>query len=113
MDFYNSSQNFDLERIAIPDYINQKHPDRPPAKRNPQVQHYIYELVNIVAGLQKDVKRINACLTKQGADEYIAKNNKHGWYAWEGDITGPNAVPDGINEIIVTDSKGNIKIVNG
>ena len=32
---------------------------------------------------------------------------------WEGDITGPGGVPDDINEVIVTDSKDNIKIVNG
>ena len=71
------------------------------------------ELVNIVAGLQKDVKRISACLTKLGAQDYIAKNKKNGWYAWEGDITGPGGVPDGIPEVLVSDSKGNIKIVNG
>ena len=63
------------------------------------------ELVNIVAGLQKDIKRINACLTKEGARDYLAKNNKHGWNAWEGDITGPGGVPDGINEVVITDIK--------
>ena len=76
MDFYNSG--FQLDNIRIPDYSNPKHTDNPPAKRKKHAQLVMSELVNIVAGLQKDVKRINACLTKQGADEYIAKNNKNG-----------------------------------
>ena len=110
MDFYKSG--FQLDNIVIPDYQNPMHPDNPLVKPKTKVLPGMSELVNIVAGLQKDVKRINACLTKQGADEYIVKNKKNGWYAWEGDITGPNGVPDGINEVIVTDTKGNIKIVN-
>ena len=113
MYFYNSAQNFALSNIKIPDYTNPKHPDRPPLHRQPHTQPGMSELVNIVAGLQKDVKRINACLTKLGAQDYIAKNKKNGWYAWEGDIIGPGGKPDGIPEVIVSDSKGNIKIVNG
>ena len=113
MDFYNSAQNFKLDRIGIPDCINQKHSDRPPLKHRPHAQPGMSVLASIVAGLQKDVKRINACLTIEGAEEYIQKNNKNGWYAWEGDITGPNGVPDVIPEVIITDTKDNIKIVNG
>ena len=45
------------------------------------------ESVNIVAVLQKDVKRINQCLTKAGAEEYIEKNKKKNWYVSEGDKT--------------------------
>ena len=111
MDFY--KRGFQLDNIDIPDYTNPKHPTNPPAKRKPHAQPGMSALLNIVAGLQKDVKRINVCLTKQRADEYIAKNKKNGCYAWEGDITWPNNVPDGIPEVIITDSKGNIKIVNG
>ena len=111
MDFYKSG--FQLDNIVIPDYQNPKHPDNQPAKRIPHAQPGTSELVNIVAGLQKDAKRINACLTKQGVEEYLAKNKKNGWYDMEGDITGPHGIPDGINEVIVTNSKGNIKIVNG
>ena len=107
MEFYDSGFQFD--NIVIPDYLNPKHPTNPLVSRKPHAQPGMSELVNIVAGLQKDVKRINACLTKQGAQDYIAKNNKNGWYAWEGDITGPGGEPDGIPEVIVTDSKRNIK----
>ena len=111
MDFYKSG--FQLDNNVIPDYQNPKHPDNPPARRIPLAQPGTSELVNIVAGLQKDVKRINACLTKQGVEEYLAKNKKNGWYAWECDITGPKGVLDDIPEVIVTDRNGNIKIVNG
>ena len=68
-------------------------------------------MLNIFAGLQKDVKRINKCLTLDGAQEYI--NQRPGWDAFEEDITGPGGEPDGIPEVIVTDSHGNIKVVNG
>lgn len=70
------------------------------------------ELVNIVAGLQKDVKRINECLTLPGAQTYARRHGVN-WEAHELDFTGPNGKPDGIKEVIVTDSKGNIKVVNG
>ena len=69
------------------------------------------EIVNIVTGLQKDVKRINKCLTKEGAIDYI--KGKSGWNAFEQDITGPNGELDGIPEVIFTDSQGNIKGING
>ena len=80
--------------------------------RNPQAINGMSELVNIVAGLQKDVKRINKCLTLAGAQEYAAKKGQN-WEASELDFTGPNGKPDGINEVIVTDSKGNIRVING
>jgi len=68
-------------------------------------------LVNIVAGLQKDVNRINEAITIQGAQHYA---NKHrNWTAHEEDITGPNGEPDGIKEVFVCDSKGNVKVING
>ena len=105
IEFYNSA--FQLDNIVIPDCLNPKHPTNPPVSRKPHVQPGMSELVNIVAGLEKDAKKINACLTKQGAQEYIARNNKNGWYAWKGDITGPDGVPDSIPEVLVSDSKGN------
>ena len=77
------------------------------------------DLVNIIAGLQKDVKKINQCLTLQGAQEYVNAVDKQGrrirnnWTAHEDDITGPNGKPDGIKEVFVTDGKGNLKIING
>ena len=64
MDFYKSG--FQLDNIPIPDYSNPKHPNNPPVKRKPHAQPGMSKLVNIVAGLQMDVKRINACLTKAG-----------------------------------------------
>ena len=77
------------------------------------------ELTKIVAGLQKDMKRVNQCLTLAGAQAYVAAVDKQGnpirknWQAHEDDITGPNGKPDGIKEVYVTDAKGNVKIVNG
>ncbi len=69
------------------------------------------DLVEIVAGLQKDVKRINKCLTLEGAKNFI--KDKKNWGAYEEDITGPNGKPDGIKEVFVTDSKGRVKVING
>ena len=68
------------------------------------------ELVNIVAGLQKDVKRINDCLTLNGARAYAAKKGPN-WQAHEADITGPHGKPDGFKEVFVTDANGNIKVM--
>ena len=36
------------------------------------------DLVNIVAGLQKDVKKINQCLTLEGAQAYVNAVDKNG-----------------------------------
>ena len=69
------------------------------------------ELLDIVAGLQKDVKRINQCMTLPGAQAYVSKRKN--WSAIEDDITGPNGKPDGIKEVLVFDAKGNLKVVNG
>ena len=69
------------------------------------------ELARIVAGLSKDVKRINSAVTLRGAKEYASKRKN--WSAHEADITGPRGVPDGIKEVFVTDAKGNIKVING
>ena len=77
------------------------------------------DLVNIVAGLQKDVKRINQAITLEGAQAYVdavdrsGKKIRKNWTAHEEDITGPNGKPDGIKEVFVTDAKGNLKIING
>ena len=79
--------------------------------RTPQATGGYAELVNIVAGLQKDVKRINQCLTLPGAQAYAAKRKN--WQASELDFTGPEGKPDGINEVIVTDANGNIRVING
>jgi len=69
------------------------------------------ELARIVAGLGKDVKRINQCLTKAGAIEYASK--RRNWTAHEADITGANGKPDGIKEVFVCDGTGNVKVING
>ena len=69
------------------------------------------ELVQIVAGLQIDVKRINKCLTLEVAQNYI--KGKKNWGAYEEDITGPNGKPDGIKEVFVTNAQGNVKVING
>ena len=69
------------------------------------------ELANVVAGLHKDVKRINQCLTLAGAKKYADKRKN--WQAFEEDITGPHGKPDGIEEVLVTDAHGNVRVVNG
>ena len=69
------------------------------------------ELARIVAGLGKEVKRINQCLTKEGAIEYAKK--RRNWTAHEADITGANGKPDGIKEVFVCDNSGNVKVING
>ena len=71
------------------------------------------ELTRIVAGLQKGVRQVNGTQTLDGAKEWIVKNNKTGWQADEVDITGPGGIPDGINEIIIVDANGNLRVVNG
>ena len=69
------------------------------------------QLARIVAGLGKEVKRINQCLTLDGARAYAGQ--RRNWTAHEADITGPTGMPDGIKEVFVCDSKGNLKVVNG
>ena len=69
------------------------------------------ELAKVVAGLGKEIKRINQCLTLEGAQEYASKRKN--WQADEADITGPRGLPDGIKEVYVTDSKGRVKVING
>lgn len=68
------------------------------------------QLAQVVVGLQKDVKRINQCLTLKGAEAY---GKKKGWNAHDADITGPKGKPDGIREVFLTDKNGNIRVVNG
>ena len=69
------------------------------------------ELARVVAGLGKEIKRINQCLTLEGAQEYA--NKRKNWTAHEADVTGPEGFPDGIKEVYVTDSKGRVKVING
>ena len=71
------------------------------------------ELLTIVAGLQKDMKRLEKCLTLPDAQAWINRNNKKNWQAYEMDITGPEGVPDGIPEVFITDAHGNLKVING
>ena len=80
--------------------------------RKAKFQPGYHELMNIVAGLQKDVKRINQCLTIEGATAYAQKKGPN-WQAIEDDITGPEGKPDGIKEVFVTDSNGNVRVING
>ena len=97
-----------IDERVLEQGINQKgeHYDR-----RVHFQNGYRELLDIVAGLQKDVKRINQCLTLDGARAYAS--TKKNWSAIEEDITGPSGKPDGIKEVLVFDSKGNLKIVNG
>lgn len=69
------------------------------------------ELMRIVAGHGKEIKKINQALTLPGAQKYASKRKN--WTAHEADITGPHGVPDGIKEVFITDSKGRLKVING
>ena len=79
--------------------------------RNIEFEDGYDELARIVAGLGKEVKRINQCLTKAGAIEYA--NKRRNWTAHEADITGPDGEPDGVKEVFVCDSTGKVKVING
>ena len=69
------------------------------------------ELADIVAGLYKDVKLMKECSWLGGAQKFASKHK--GWTATNEDITGPRGVPDGVDEILIRDKKGNIRVVNG
>ncbi len=70
------------------------------------------ELTDIVAKLNKDVRKINECITLAGAESYAKKKGKN-WSAFAADVTGPKGMKDGIEEIFVADSRGNVRVVNG
>ena len=109
MNFLDEKERPRIGRIKIPQYYNKKKKEN--VDRTIHAQPGMAELVNIVAGLQKDVRRINKCLTLEGAQEYV--KDRAGWNAFEEDITGPDGHPDGIPEVLVTDAYGNIKVING
>ena len=69
------------------------------------------ELSDIVAGLYKDVKLMKECSWLGGAQKFASKHN--GWIATKEDLTGPEGVPDGVDEILIRDKDGNIRVVNG
>ena len=69
------------------------------------------KLSDIVAGLYKDVKLLKECSWLGGAQKYASKHKN--WTAVKEDITGPRGVPDGVEEILIKDAKGNIRVVNG
>ena len=72
------------------------------------------ELLDLVAGLQKDARRIQDCVTKAGAEEWLKKTKRKDWTVYEEDITGSvRGQPDGIKEVLVCDKKGNLRVVNG
>ena len=78
-----------------------------------------FDMAHIVAGLGKTIKPLAAGRTLAEAEAYVNAKDRRGrpirpnWEAFEMDITGPNGKPDGLNEILITDSKGNLKAVNG
>lgn len=78
-----------------------------------------YDLTRIVAGLGKGVKQYRNLSTLEEAQAYVTAKDRKGnlirpnWEAIETDITGPNGTPDGVPEVLITDSKGSVKMVNG
>ena len=71
------------------------------------------EMMRIVAGLGKDLKRVNGIQTKTGAERWIDQNKKKNWQVIEADVTGPEGRPDGLKEVMITDARGNLRAVNG
>ena len=69
------------------------------------------ELGEIVAGLYKDVKLRKEGSWLGGAQKYASKHKE--WTAAAEDIIGPRGVPDGVDEIVVRDKKGNVRVING
>ena len=60
------------------------------------------------------MKIINGTQTKAGAVKWVKRNRPgKNWEVIEADITGPNGKPDGMEEVVVYDGRGNVKIVNG
>ena len=60
------------------------------------------ELMRIVAGLGKGVKKINGTQTLNGAMDWIDSHKKgQNWHAFEDDITGADGEPDGIEEVVI------------
>ena len=88
-------------------------------RRHLTYQPGYFDMAHIVAGLGKTVKPFAAGKTLVEAEAYVNARDRKGrplrpnWEAFEMDITGPNGQPDGLNEILITDSKGNLKAVNG
>ena len=71
------------------------------------------ELMYLAAGLRKDLRKIPGTQTLRGAKQWIDRTGKKNWEAIESDFTGPEFKPDGIPEVVVTDGKGRVKVVNG
>ena len=73
-------------------------PDIYGLKINPDMRCLLY----IVLDMNKDIKRINSCLTKEGAMEYLEKNHKNNWLVHELN-----------NNLYITDSNNYLRFING
>lgn len=71
------------------------------------------ELMYLAGGLRKDLRRIPGTQTLDGAKAWIQRTGKKNWRALEHDFTGPDMKPDGLDEVVITDGKGRVKVVNG
>ena len=88
--------------------------DGTPYKRYAEYGPGGQELLTIVAGLNKGIRQINGTQTYNGAWDWINKYHADkNWEARKEDITGPNGKPDGMDEVVIYDSKGRVKVVNG
>ena len=76
-----------------------------------QASPYMDKLIGIVGSNQLAPKYYPDTVTLSGAGAYAGK--RAGWKAHEGDITGADGRPDGVNEVYITDNNGNIRILNG
>ena len=73
------------------------------------------ELAYLAGGIRKKFRNIPGTETLAGATEWVKTTgkDKQGWKAFKADITGNGDYPDGLPEILITDGKGRLKVVNG
>ena len=73
------------------------------------------ELAYLAGGIRKKFRNIPGTETLAGANAWLKTTGKdaQNWRAFEADITGKDDYPDGLKEILITDGKGRLKVVNG
>ena len=73
------------------------------------------ELAYLAGGIRKKFRNIPGTETLAGANAWLEATgkDKQNWKAIKVDITGEDDYPDGLSEILITDGKGRLKVVNG
>ena len=110
-------ENYDeILKFVKNSQINNNHniilsPTKIAMQRNKGDKVGMNELANIVLDLKRDFKKVSKALTKEGADNIVAKHNaksNNQWSVDDADVNGDN-IPD----IIIKNQQGNPIVVNG